>query len=88
MVHAVDLKLFFIFFDTFINNSRSKQNKKRPELALVENVENVFKISAKKILNSMVVRACQSIQFFRQKPLYCPYQTAFGHQTWQDDNLV
>ena len=49
------------------NNSRSKQSKKNPEDSFVGTGK--YETRAKfqqKILNSMVVEACQSFQFFRQ----------------------
>ena len=51
----------------FINNSRSKQNKRNPEHSFVDTVK--FKTCVKfhqKILKPMVVGARQSFQFFRQ----------------------
>ena len=56
-------------FYTFINNSRSKQKKKDPAHAFVDLTKQ--KTCAKfqgKILNSMVVGACQGFQLFGQKP--------------------
>ena len=56
------------FLQTLINNSRSKQNKKNPKHPFVDITK--YKTCAKfqqKILNSMVVGAPQSFQFFRQK---------------------
>ena len=58
----------FVFY-IFINNTRSRQNEKNPEHPFVDIVK--YKTCAKfqqKILNSMVVGAPQSFQFFRQKP--------------------
>ena len=58
-----------LFFYICINNSRCKQKfKKIPEQAFVDIIKK--KTCAKfqeKVLNSMVVRAQQSFQFFRQK---------------------
>ena len=62
---------YTLLFYTFINNSRSKQNEKNPAHAFVDITK--WKACAKfqqKILNSMVVGACQSFQFFRQKPVF------------------
>ena len=56
------------FFYAFINNSRSKQNKKNPTHPFVDITKS--KTCAKcqqKKLNSMVVGARQSFQFSRQK---------------------
>ena len=55
-------------FYTFNNNSRSKQNKKNPTDPFVD--ISKWKTCAKfqqKILNSVVVGARQSFQFFRKK---------------------
>ena len=59
---------FYTFTKTrFINNSRSKQNKKNPKHPFVDigKTETCAKFQ-QKILNSMVVGACQSFPFFRQ----------------------
>ena len=59
---------FYTLTETrFINNSRSTQNKKNPEHSFVgiSNTETCAKFQ-QKILNSLVVGACQSFQFFRQ----------------------
>ena len=55
---------FYTFTETwFINNSRSKQNKKIPHsLVRRKHVQNF----SKKKLNSTVVGACQSFKFFGQ----------------------
>ena len=76
---CLDIKLFAeikkrpgfytLVFYTFINNSRSKQNKKNSTYPFADITKK--KTCAKfqqKILNSMVVGACQNFQFFRQKP--------------------
>ena len=63
-----DLDFTHSFFYTFINKSRSKQNKTNPAHHLVDITKQ--KICAKfqqKILNSIIVGARQSFQFFRQK---------------------
>ena len=56
-------QVFFIF----ANNSRSKQTKKNPEHHFVDivNEETCAKFQ-QNMFNSMVVRAHQSFQFFRQ----------------------
>ena len=59
---------YTLVFYTFINNSRSKQNKKIPTHAFVDITKQ--KTCAKfqqKILTSMVVGARQNFQFFREK---------------------
>ena len=56
------------FFYIFINNSRSRQNKKNSKHPFVDIIK--YKTCAKfhqKILKSMVVGARQSFRFFRQK---------------------
>ena len=73
---CLDLELFakikkpgfytFVFY-IFVNNSRSKQNKKIPNTLLQtlvsrKRVQNF----SKNVLNSLVVGARQSFQFFRQ----------------------
>ena len=54
-------------FLIFANNSRSKQNKKNPEHPFVDigKLETHARFQLK-IFNYMVVRACQSFQFFGQ----------------------
>ena len=55
-------------FYIFINNSRSKENKKNPEHPFLDIIKQ--KTCAKfqqKILNSMVVGVRQTFIFFRQK---------------------
>ena len=55
------------FFYIFINNSRSNQIKKNPEQLLVDIVKQEMCANfLLKILNSVVVGAHQSFQFFRQ----------------------
>ena len=70
----LDLELFAkierpgFYKTTFINNSRSKQNKKSPTHNFVEITK--WKTCGKFqliILKSMVVGACRSFPFFRQK---------------------
>ena len=61
---------FYTLLETetsFINNSRSKQSKKNPTHAFVDihKTETYAKFQ-QKILNSTVVGAHQSFQFFRQ----------------------
>ena len=59
---------YTLVFYTFINNSRSKQNKKNPTYPFVDiNKQKKCAKFQQKILKSMVVRARQSSQFFRQK---------------------
>ena len=55
-------------FLIFANNSRSQQNKKNPEDPFVDigKLETCATFQ-QKIMNSMVVGACQGFQFFRQK---------------------
>ena len=59
---------FYILTETrFVNNSRCKQNQKNSEHSFADIVQT--EACAKfqqKILNSVVVRACQNSQFFRQ----------------------
>ena len=56
------------FFFTFINKSRSKQNKKNPAHHFVDITKYKTRANIQqKILKSMVVAGCQSFQFFRQK---------------------
>ena len=61
---------YTLVFYIFISNSRPKQNKKNPEHPFLDIIKQ--KTCAKflqEILNSMVVGARQSFQFFRQKNL-------------------
>ena len=57
-----------VFLLIFRNNSRPKQNKKNPEHYFVEiaKKETIKKKYLQKIFNSMVVRARQNFQFFKQ----------------------
>ena len=58
---------YTLVFYTFINNSRSKQNKKNPEQAFVDIVKQETCAKFKqKLLNFEAVGARQSFQFFRQ----------------------
>ena len=62
---------YTLIFYTFINNSRSKKNKKVPDNLLLTllSIKSVQSFSKKKKLSSMVVGAHQSFQFFRQRNL-------------------
>ena len=55
---------YTLVFYVFINNSRSKQNKRNPTHAFVDITKK--KLCAK-LLNSVVVGGRQSFRFFRQK---------------------
>ena len=57
---------YTLAFYTFINNSRSEQNKENPTYAFVDitNYEKCAKFQ-QKILKSMAVGAHQSVKFFR-----------------------
>ena len=60
---------YTLVFYIFINNSRSKQNKKNPKLPFEDIIK--YKTCSKfqqKISNFMEVGARQGFQFFRQKP--------------------
>ena len=62
---------YTLIFYTFINNSRSKQNIKNPTHPFVDiNKEKRCAKFQQKILKSVVVGACQSFQFFRQKTCF------------------
>ena len=59
---------YTLVFCTFINNSRSKQNKKSPTHAFVGiTKQKTFAKFQQKILKSMVAGARQSFQFFQTK---------------------
>ena len=56
-------------FFIFINNSRSKQNKKKISNTLFKTLLSRKRAKfQQKILNSMEVGVCQSFQFFRKNP--------------------
>ena len=56
-------------FYTFINSSKSKQNKKNLTHAFADiTKEKTYAKFQQKILNSVAVGARQIFQFFRQKP--------------------
>ena len=58
-------------FYTFINNSRSKQNKKNPAHPYVDiTKQKTCAEFQQKIWNPMIVGARQSFQFFRQKTYF------------------
>ena len=66
LFHLKRLGFCTLVFYIFINNSRSKQNPTHPFVDIIK--QKTCAKFQQKILNSMVIEARQSFQFFRQKP--------------------
>ena len=82
--------MYTLIFRTFINNSRSKQNKRNPTHPFVDITKKKTRAKfQQKILKSMVFKARQSFQFFREKTWFLPNNRGlplFRYQTLQ--NLI
>ena len=69
---------YSLAFYTFINNSRSKQNKRIPHTLFRHYQQKTCAKFQQKILNFVVVGAPESFQFFRQKACFLGNRRGFS----------